>query len=105
MRKFENVDIINSLRRIMNINTEHYKNDFFLDVDTIHTAALSDEVQKISIYFFMSRLNGTYCYCETDVFTKDTSAYNTWTYYGEQAHDDIIAYAIKITGFEVIKGK
>ena len=35
MRKFENVDIINSLRRIMNINTEHYKNDFFLDVDTI----------------------------------------------------------------------
>ena len=30
MRKFENVDIINSLRRIMNINTEHYKNDFFL---------------------------------------------------------------------------
>ena len=31
MRKFENVDIINSLRRIMNINTEHYKNDF-LDV-------------------------------------------------------------------------
>ena len=47
MRKFENVDIINSLRRIMNINTEHYKNDFFLDVDTIHTAT----VQKISIYF------------------------------------------------------
>ena len=48
----------------------------------------------------MSRLNGTYCYCETDVFTKDTSAYNTWTYYGEQANDNIIAYAIKITGFE-----
>ena len=32
MRKFENVDIINSLRRIMNINTEHYKNDFFLEL-------------------------------------------------------------------------
>lgn len=30
MRKFENVDIINSLRRIMNINTEHYKKIFFL---------------------------------------------------------------------------
>lgn len=45
MRKFENVDIINSLRRIMNINTEHYKNDFFLDVDTIHTAALSDSAE------------------------------------------------------------
>ena len=40
MRKFENVDIINSLRRIMNINTEHYKNDFFLDVATIHTACI-----------------------------------------------------------------
>ena len=105
MRKFENVDIINSLRRIMNINTEHYKNDFFLDVDTIHTAALSDSAED-KYLLFMSRLNGTYCYCETDVFTKDTSAYNTWTYYGEQAHDNIIAYAIKITGFEneVIKG-
>ena len=91
MRKFENVDIINSLRRIMNINTEHYKNDFFLDVDTIHTAALSDSAED-KYLLFMSRLNGTYCYCETDVFTKDTSAYN--------------AYAIKITGFEneVIKG-
>ena len=105
MRKFENVDIINSLRRIMNINTEHYKNDFFLDVDTIHTAALSDSAED-KYLLFMSRLNDTYCSCETDVFTKDTSAYNTWTYYGEQAHDNIIAYAIKITGFEneVIKG-
>lgn len=105
MRKFENVDIINSLRRIMNINTEHYKKDFLLDVDTIHTAALSDNAKDKDL-LFMSRLNGTYCYCETDVFTKDTSAYNTWTYYGEQTHDNIIAYAIKITGFEneVIKG-
>lgn len=63
MRKFENVDIINSLRRIMNINTEHYKNDFFLDVDTIHTAALSDSAED-KYLLFMSRLNGTYCYCE-----------------------------------------
>ena len=56
-----------------------YKNDFFLDVDTIHTAALSDSAED-KYLLFMSRLNGTYCYCETDVFTKDTSAYNTWTY-------------------------
>ena len=66
MRKFENVDIINSLRRIMNINTEHYKNDFFLDVDTIHTAALSDSAED-KYLLFMSRLNGTYCYCETSL--------------------------------------
>lgn len=51
-----NVDIINSLRRIMNINTEHYKNDFFLDVDTIHTAALSDSAED-KYLLFMSRLN------------------------------------------------
>lgn len=69
MRKFENVDIINSLRRIMNINTEHYKNDFFLDVDTIHTAALSDSAED-KYLLFMSRLNGTYCYCETTSLQK-----------------------------------
>ena len=55
MRKFENVDIINSLRRIMNINTEHYKNDFFLDVDTIHTAALSDSAEDKYLLFIVKR--------------------------------------------------
>ena len=58
MRKFENVDIINSLRRIMNINTEHYKNDFFLDVDTIHTAALSDSAED-KYLLFMYRSDAT----------------------------------------------
>ena len=48
MRKFENVDIINSLRRIMNINTEHYKNDFFLDVDTIQEDTQSVTIRKLA---------------------------------------------------------
>ena len=105
MRKFEKCGYY----KFAAPNNEHkyraLQNDFFLDVDTIHTAALSDSAED-KYLLFMSRLNSTYCYCETDVFTKDTSAYNTWTYYGEQAHDNIIAYAIKITGFEneVIKG-
>lgn len=105
MRKFENVDIVNSLRQIMNINTEHYKSDFVYDVEMIRQAALSSNPKDKSL-LFMSRLNGTYCYRETDVFTKDTSAYNTWEYYGDQTQDKILAYAVKITGMEneVVKG-
>lgn len=105
MRKFENVDIINSLRRIMNINTEHYKTDFIKDADKIHLLSLSDNPENKSL-LFMSRTNGTYCFRERYVFTKDTFEYNTWKYYGEQTNDKILAYAVKITGVEkgVIKG-
>ena len=37
---------------------------------------------------------------------KDTAPYTTWRYYGEQTRDNILAYAVKITGMEnsIIKG-
>ena len=105
MQKFENVDIINSLRRIMNINTEHYKTDFIKDADIINLLSLSDRPED-KFLLFMSRTNGTYCFQERYVFKKDTFEYNTWKYYGEQTNDKILAYSVEITGVEkgVIKG-
>ena len=29
---------------------------------------------------------------------KDTQAYNTWKFCGEQTHDRILAYAVELTG-------
>ena len=49
MNKFENVDIVDSLRRIVNTNTEHYKSDFIYDVNHLKNAAQS-KLQRIIIY-------------------------------------------------------
>ncbi|MDO5398002.1 MAG: hypothetical protein Q4G33_08715 [bacterium] len=99
MNKFENVDIIDSLRRIMNVNTKHYKADFIYDVDKIQEAALSDNAENKRL-LFMSRPSGTYCFREAEVFKKDSAAYNTWKFYGEQTSDKILAYAVRITGID-----
>ncbi len=105
MNKFENVDIIDSLRRIMNVNTKQYKTDFIYDVDKIQEAALSDNAEDKRL-LFMSRTSGTYCFNERSVFLKDSAAYNTWKFYGEQTKDRILAYAVNVMVIEngVIKG-
>lgn len=99
MNKFENVDIVDSLRRIMNTNTEHYKSDFIYDVNHLKNAAQSKNAEDKHL-LFMSRPSGTYCFREKGVFMKDTSQYNTWKFYGEQTKDKILAYAVQVTGIE-----
>lgn len=99
MNKFENVDIVDSLRRIVNTNTEHYKSDFIYDVNHLKNAAQSKNAEDKHL-LFMSRPSGTYCFREKGVFMKDTSQYNTWKFYGEQTKDKILAYAVQVTGIE-----
>ncbi len=99
MRKFENVDIVDSLRRIMDTNTRYYKKDFAYDVKLIQNAA-KKEHSKDKRLLFMSRPHGTYCLRETELFKKGTAEYNVWQYYGEQTSDKILAYAVKITEIE-----
>lgn len=41
MQKFENVDLVETLRKIMLINTEHFTDDFDYDIKSIKTAAHS----------------------------------------------------------------
>lgn len=99
MRKFKNVDIIDSLRRIMDTNTRYYKKDFAYDIKLIQDAA-NKEHSKDRRLLFMSRPHGTYCLRETEVFKKGAAEYNVWKFYGEQTSDKILAYAVKITGIE-----
>ena len=47
---------------------------------------------------WLSRPSGTFCFRERDVLLKDTQAYNTWKFCGEQTHDRILAYAVELTG-------
>lgn len=41
MQKFENVDILKSLKAIMQTHTEHFQSDFDIDIKTLKQAAKS----------------------------------------------------------------
>lgn len=99
MNKFENVDIIASLDVIMRQNTAFYQSDFEIDKEIIQKAAASPAAEDKRI-LWLSRPSGTYCFRERDVFLKDTRQHNTWRFYGEQTRDNILAYAVTITGTE-----
>ena len=98
MNTFENVDLIDSLRRIMETNTVHYQSDFNFDEKKLRAAAISDNAEDKDL-LFMSRRHGTYLFSEAEVFKKGSFAHETWEYYSDQS-DSIIAYAVKVKGME-----
>lgn len=99
MNKFENVDLIASLDAIMRQNTAFYQSDFDIDKKILQKAAKSTAAEDKTLLWF-SRPSGTQCNRERDIFLKDTAPYNTWRYYGEQTRDNILAYAVEVTGSE-----
>lgn len=79
----KNVDVIATLRAIMDANTESYKSDFDYDAKTLKTVAKNPEC-KNRTFFWMSRNCGTWLFKEYDIFLKTSAAYNTWLCYYEQ---------------------
>lgn len=102
LNKFENVDVVASLREIMEQNTAFYQSDFEIDKDIIAKAAASEHKED-KFLLWLCRPSGTHCFKEHDVFLKDTMAHNTWCFYGEQANDRILAYAVDLKGEECEK--
>ena len=97
MQKFENMDLIAALEAIMHQNTAYYQSDFAYDIKMLREAARSGQPED-KILLWLSRPSGTFCFRERDVLLKDTQAYNTWKFCGEQTHDRILAYAVELTG-------
>ncbi len=97
MQKFENMDVIAALEAIMHQNTAYYQGDFAYDIKMLREAARSDQPED-KLLLWLSRPSGTFCFRERDVLLKDTQAYNTWKFCGEQTHDRILAYAVELTG-------
>lgn len=95
--KFENIDLIDALRRIMDIHTQNYKEDFEMDSKLLRELAVSGSPVDQNL-LWMSRPNGTYLLREREVFIEGTSENRTWTYYHEQTSDPILAYHVEITG-------
>ena len=91
MQKFENVDILKSLKAIMQTHTQHYQSDFEIDIETLKQAAKSQNPEDTS---------GTWCLRERDTFLKGSREHNTFCFYAEQSRDKILAYAMELTGID-----
>ena len=92
MRKFENVDIISSLRKIVNNNNLHYKTDFEYDADTLKNATAGDR------FLWLSRYSGTWLMTEREAHIRNTESHSTWQYYGDTKYYGVKAFAVEVTG-------
>lgn len=102
--KFENVDVEQCLRSVMERNTKHYQSDFELDVKSMRRIAQINHCEQTPLYW-MSRPSGTWLLRERDLFIRESSAFHIWQYY-KDTRDTILAYTVQITGMEngAIKG-
>jgi len=89
MRKFEDVDIISALRKIVDNNNLHYKTDYEYDVEMLRSAA------EGSHFLWMSRTSGTYLFDERDVYVRNSYAHQSWQYY-DTALYGVKAFAVTI---------
>lgn len=103
--KFENIDLVDALRRIMDIHTQNYKEDFELDAGLLHSLAASQSSEDKHL-LWMSRPNGTYLLPEREVYVEDSYENKVWEFYHEQTRDPILAYAVEIKGVEgdIVRG-
>lgn len=97
--KFENINLVDALRRIMDIHTQNYKEDFELDAGLLHSLAGSQSPEGKHL-LWMSRTSGTYLLPEREVYVEDSFENKVWEYYHEQTGDPILAYEVEITGME-----
>ena len=91
--RFENVNIIEALRKIMLHNTEHYQSDFEYDIKSLQEAAEDSEGSRH--FLWLSRGCGTWCFEERDVYIRNTHAFNTWDYYNNSS-ENVKAFAVEI---------
>lgn len=99
MQKFENVDILKSLKAIMQTHTKHFQEDFEMDIKTLKQAAKSQQPEDKK-YLWICRPAGTWCLRERDTFLKDTREHNTFCFYAEQTRDKTLAYAVEIQSID-----
>ena len=91
--KFEGVDVLDFLGKVVELHTQHYKDDFDIDKELIQNLAACRNGENEQL-LWMSRTCGTYCLWERDVYLQDSHENKVWRFYHEQTKDSILAYAI-----------
>ena len=97
--KFEGVDILDFLGQVVELHTQHYKEDFDVDKELIQKVALSGEPEERRL-LWMSRPCGTYCLSEREVYLQESNENKVWMFYHEQTNDPILAYALTLDGLQ-----
>lgn len=98
LTRFENVNVIETLRKIMQHNTEHYQSDFEYDIASLQKAA--EDSRGSRRFLWLSRGCGTWCFKERDVYIRNTDAFNTWAYNNHSNENKTFAVEI-----EALQGK
>lgn len=80
--KFEGVDILDFLGQVVELHTQHYKEDFDVDKELIQKVALSGEPEERRL-LWMSRPCGTYCLSEREVYLQESNENKVWMFYHE----------------------
>ena len=97
--KFEGVDVLDFLGQVVELHTQHYKDDFNIDRELIQNLAACKNGENEQL-LWMSRTCGTYCLWERDVYLQDSHENKVWRFYHEQTKDSILAYAIRLDGIQ-----
>ena len=95
-RKFYQPDILSHLAEIVQKNTRAYTTDFDFDAKRLWDSAQETDMEWRS-FLWMSRLHGTWCVSEREVFLDDTNANCIWTHYAD-CPEGILAYRIVVDG-------
>lgn len=97
--RFEGVDILDALGQIMELHTQHFKQDFDMDKELIPKLAVSADPEDKRL-LWMSRPCGTYTLRERETYLDGSHENNVWKYYYEQSKDPVLAYALSIKGIQ-----
>lgn len=97
--RFEGVDILDALGQIMELHTQHFKQDFDLDKELIPKLAVSADPEDKRL-LWMSRPCGTYTLRERETYLDGSHENSVWKYYYEQSKDPVLAYALSIKGIQ-----
>lgn len=98
---FHNVDILATLQKIVDQNTDFYRTDFEYDRAALTKAA--ENRNGNHHFLWLSRRSGTVCYPERDVYIQNTAPHNSWTYYGGSKSDHVKAFWVGVN--KITEGK
>lgn len=96
---FKSSDLLADLDRIVKLHTRHYQEDFELDKKLLTELCASATPEDHHV-IWMSRVNGTHCLREREIFLTDSYENHVWHFYHEQLHDSVLAYALTLNGEE-----
>lgn len=95
---FQNVDVLETLQKIMECNTSFFQTDFAHDREMLREAARDRKAPWN--FFWMSRKGGTWCFPERSVHIRQTSQHYTWSFYGGGQDEHVKAFWVELQGMK-----